>query len=183
MPSRAWCNTRGPTGVGKTYEAFEPVVDREVPPFSMLGDNRLTYEDSIQKTRNELTAALDNLSRAKRSPKTDIMNVFMLAQKVFQRDSRRHILLLLSDMIEDSESADLLNADISDVFIRHLIESRKKARQLPELPGTIVYVAGASAPNAHKMYEIERFWSEYVRATGAEMSPSNYGPALLHFDE
>jgi hypothetical protein len=114
---------------------------------------------------------------------TDITNAFMLAPKVFQHDARRHVLLLLSDMIEDSESVNLLNSDISDGFVRHFIESKKKAHQFPELPGTKVYVAGASAPSTQRMYEIERFWTAYVRATGAEMGYGNYGPTLLHFDD
>jgi hypothetical protein len=168
----------------ETFTRFRPVLDREIPAFNPFTDNKLQYEKRARQVRQEITEGLEKALTAPRSPRTDIMNSLVLAEKIFTADRRRRgVLVLLSDMLEDSEEYNFERLRITDEFTRRVIEDKRRRGQLPNLGGATVYVAGASGRTAGKAHEVQRFWLEYVKAANARLRPENYGPALVHFGE
>ena len=111
------------------------------------------------------------------------MNSLVLAEKIFAGDRRRRVLILLSDMLEDSEEYNFERIHVTEEFARQVIEDNRRPGQLPDLGGATVYVAGASARSASKVHEVQRFWLEYSKAANARLIPQNYGPALTNFNE
>ena len=168
----------------ETYTRFRPVVDRELPAFNPLTDNKLTYEKRVKEIRQEFPQAFETALAAPRSPRTDVMNTLVLAAQIFAGDPRhRRVLVILSDMLEDSNEYNFEQVRITDEFIKRVIDSRRQRGRLPDLGGATVYVAGASARTAEKAHQVQRFWLEYMKAANASLLPQNYGPALVHFNE
>ena len=167
----------------ETLTQFRPVLDRALPAFNGLTDNKLRHEKQRKQIQQELTAALDQALAAPRSPKTDILHALTLAEKVFHDEKRRHILVLLSDMLEDSEEYNFERLKVTDGFTRQVIDQQKKKGRLPDLGGAKVYVAGASAKSANTALDVQRFWLDYCKAANADLAPQNYGPALMNFEK
>ena len=87
----------------ETLTQFRPVLDRELPAFNPFTDNKLVHEKKLKQIHQELVGALTQALAATRSPKTDILHTLTLAEKIFHDEKRRRILVLVSDMLEDSE--------------------------------------------------------------------------------
>lgn len=167
----------------ETFTRFRPVIDEALPRFNWFTENKLRYEKKIKEIREKLAKALGEALTAPRSLKTDILNSLALAEKIFHNDKRRRILVILSDMLEDSENYNFERIKVNEDFTRRVIEEKHRKSQMPDLGGATVYVAGASAKSAGKAMEIQRFWIEYCKAANGNLSPQNYGPALINFDE
>lgn len=167
----------------RTYTRFQPLVDQELPKFNWFSDNSLTYSHKTETIRAELRHAVDTLFLDKRTPKTELLDSIDLAAKIFHNDVRRPVLVLISDMLEDSEVANFESRAISERLASHLVEQRRRHNDLPDLHGAEVYVAGASATNSLKAREVERFWVEYIKCANGKLSPEHYGPALFGFNE
>jgi hypothetical protein len=158
-------------------------VDRTIPTFSILSDNRRRYRTQI------LPAAVEQLSKdfeqilaGPCSQNTPILDTISLAGKVLGDEGRRRVLVILSDMLEDSDDYDFLHLRLSEEALERVIRTRAAAHALPDLGGVTVYVAGAHAPTARKRREIERFWTAYFAATGATLNSRHYGPSLIGFE-
>lgn len=168
----------------ETYTRFRPVLDQPLPTFNPFTDNKLRYEKQLKAIRQEVTQALETTLTASRSAKTDVLNSLTLAAQIFQGDARQHrVLVLLSDMLEDSDEYRFEQVKITDAFIKQVIDSRQKRGRIPDLGGATVYVAGASARTAAKVQEVQQFWVAYMQAAHARLLPHNYGPALVNFNE
>jgi hypothetical protein len=169
-----------------TETEFTLWVDRVLPPRHWLTDNKLDYEKDFsterEKMNSEVTEAMSAFSQ-ERTPKTEILGTLTLAEKFFDSDQRRPVLVLLSDMLEDSGEYDFERTNITPAFTQKLIEAQRTQHRLPNLRRALVYVAGASAKTPKKMAEIETFWIAYAQAVNADLRPYNYGPALLTFSE
>lgn len=181
----------------ETFTQFRPLIDESLPAFSFISDNVSDYDKKMNQTKEKLSKAIDNSLKAPRSQKTDILNTLALADKVFHGDpglpkgfwlwktleNRRRILVLLSDMLEDSEAYNFEKVRVDEKFTGRVIEERHRKGQMPDLGGAKVYVAGASAKSAGRALEVQRFWVEYCKAARGNLAPQNYGPALINFDE
>lgn len=161
----------------RTYTAFQPLIDLELAAFDPWHDNRLRYAREREAEHEELRAAIDRLLALDRSPNTDVLNAVALAAKVFATDQRRPVLVLLSDMIEDSSDYDFDTMAVNRQFAERLVAQQTTAGDLPDLHGAAVYVAGASAATAKRAHAIEAFWKAYL--TAAKGRIVWYGPALL----
>jgi len=166
----------------ETFTRFRPAVDRELPVFS-LSENRLRFNLDLARIRGEITTAIDRALEAPPSAHTDILNTMLLAQKIFEGDPRRRVLVLLSDMIEDSPAYNFEREAISEAFTERVIADRRDEGRLPDLGGAHVYVAGASARTAERALAVQDFWMAYVTAAGGTLENRHYAPALLAFDE
>jgi hypothetical protein len=167
----------------ETFTAFRPVLDKEIPPFNALTDNKMKYDRQVKAIREEISAGLDKAIEGPRSPKTDIMNTLAIAEKIFAGDPRGRVLVLLSDMLEDSDDYNFERIAVNDEFVKRVIEKNRKLGRLPDLGGAAVHVAGASAQTAGRAHDVQRFWLEYVKAANGRLRPQDYEPALTHFTE
>jgi hypothetical protein len=171
------------TITGRSYIDFKPAVDAEIPKQS-IWVNRITYEQKRAKTRKNIKTEVDRLLSAKRgTPRTEIINSLNIADKIFHNEKRRKILIILSDMIQDSREHKFDRVKVTNKYITKIIRDRKKQNLIPDLETVKVYVAGASASNSKKYRSIEKFWNRYFVATGADFSLHRYGHSLLEFEK
>lgn len=166
-------------------------VHMEVPVPTFHAKNEFYRKPERRRARAAACALVDEayatLAAALRTPrpdvkKTHIMASLVLADRVFRKLSRpRNIVVLLSDMLEDSDRYDFeeiaLNADAR----ARIIAAERSANRLPELAGAHVYVVGASAGNDDRIFAVRDFWLEYFKAAGAQLLPEDYGP-LIKFE-
>lgn len=167
----------------RTYTGFRPVLDSEIPRFSYWRDNKLVHEAQLKQANTTFAAKLNHSLVSVRPRSTDIFGAIVEAAKVFQGETREPVLVLLSDMLEDSESYDFEKLAITDKFTQRVIAEAKGDGRLPDLRGASVYVAGASARTTRKAFDVEKFWLAYFKAANARLTSTNYGPALMNFAE
>ena len=171
------------TITGRSYIDFKPAVDAEIPKQS-LWVNRITYEQKTAKTKKDIETAVERLLARKRgTPHTEIINSLNIADKIFHNEKRQKILIILSDMVQDSREYNFERVKVTDRYISKIISVRKKQNLIPKLNNVKVYVAGASASNSKKFRSIEKFWNRYFAVSGADFSSHRYGHSLLEFEK
>jgi hypothetical protein len=171
------------TITGRSFIDFKPVVDAEIPKHS-IWVNRISFEKKLTNTKKDIQTKVESLLAHKRgTPRTEIINSLNIADNLFHNDKRRKILVILSDMIQDSKEYNFAAVKVTDRYISKIIKVRKKKKLIPKLNNVKVYVAGASAPNPKKFRSIEKFWKRYFVASGADFSSHRYGHSLLEFEK
>jgi hypothetical protein len=171
------------TITGRSFIDFKPVVDAEIPKKS-LWVNRISFEQNLAKAKAEIKKGVEGLlSRKKGTPHTEILNSLNIADTIFHNEKRQKVLVILSDMVQDSREYNFERVKVTDAYISNIIKHRKKNNLIPDLKGVKVYVAGASADEAKKFRSIEKFWNNYFKSTGADFSSHRYGHSLLEFEK
>jgi hypothetical protein len=171
------------TITGRSYIDFKPVVDAEIPKQS-LWVNRISYEQNLAKTKKDIQTKVEKLlSRKRGTPRTEIINSLNIADKIFHNEKRQKILIILSDMIQDSKEYNFERVKVTDQYTSQIIRKRQKQNLIPKLNSVKVYVAGASATDSKKFRSIEKFWNRYFVACGADFSLHRYGHSLLEFEK
>ncbi|MGD2270788.1 MAG: hypothetical protein PVI06_10360 [Desulfobacterales bacterium] len=171
------------TITSRSYIEFKPVVDEEIPK-QTIWVNRIQFEQSLAKTKKNIRTEVDRLlSRRRGTPYTEILNSLNIADTIFHNEKRQKILVILSDMVQDSKQYKFDRARVSNKYINNIIRYRQKQKLVPNLSHVKVYVAGASAKDSRKFRSIEKFWARYFAATGADFSPHRYGHSLLEFEK
>jgi hypothetical protein len=167
----------------RSYIDFKPVVDVEIPKQS-IWVNRISFEQNLSGTKDKIRKQVDNLmSRKKGTPRTEILNSLNIADTIFHNEKRKKVLVIFSDMIQDSKEYNFDRTKVTDAYTADIIKYRKKNKLIPNLNGVKVYVAGASADEARKFRSIERFWNNYFKVSGADYSTHRYGHSLLEFEK
>jgi len=170
------------TITGRSFIDFKPVVDAEIPKQS-IWVNRISYEQNLSKTKKNINAQVERLlSRKRGTPHTEILNSLNIADTIFHNEKRSKLLVILSDMVQDSKEINFDRVKITDTYTAKLIEYRRKHKLIPNLSGVKVYVAGASSDEAQKYRSIEKFWRRYFKVAGADFSQHRYGHSLLEFE-
>ncbi len=168
---------------GRSFIDFKPVVDMQIPKKSVWV-NRIQYERTLTETKDKIRREVERLlSQKKGTPRTEILNSLNIADTIFHKEKREKILVLLSDMIQDSREYDFSSTKITNHYINKVIRYRQKKRLIPNLSGVRVYVAGASSPDSHKYRTIEKFWARYFEKAGADYSHHRYGHTLISFEK
>jgi hypothetical protein len=171
------------TITGRSFIDFKPVVDVEIPKQSVWV-NRISFEQNLTKTKDKIKKQVEGLmSRKKGTPRTEILNSLNIADTIFHNEKRHKILVILSDMVQDSKEYNFSRVKVTDTYIASIIKYRQKNNLIPNLKGVKVYVAGASADEARKFRSIEKFWNSYFEVTGADFSNHRYGHSLLEFEK
>lgn len=155
-------------------------------------DNSLLIKDAQEKADAQLKAKKAELvkkvegvfaAKEKKIMKTDLMSSLALAQNAFQSYRRgKAILVIFSDMIEDSGRYNFYQENLTDQRIEAIIEAEKTRGRLPDLQGVKVYIVAASDENSSKFFEVQKFWLKYFSACGANLTKENYSNTLLKFE-
>jgi hypothetical protein len=171
------------TITSRSYIDFKPVVDEDIPKES-IWVNRIQYEQNVAKTQKNIRKEVNRLlSRKRGTPYTEILNSLNIADTIFHNEKKRQkILVILSDMVQDSKEYKFDRVKVSNKYINNVIRQRKKQDLIPDLSDVKIYVAGASASDSKKFRSIEKFWSRYFAATGADFSTHRYGHSLIEFE-
>jgi hypothetical protein len=171
------------TITGRSYIDFKPVVDAEIPKQS-LWVNRISYEQNMAKTKKDIQTEVEKLlSRRRGTPRTEIINSLNIADKIFHNEKRQKILIILSDMVQDSKEYNFERVKVTNQYTSQIIRKRQEQNLIPKLDSVKVYVAGASAADPKKFRSIEKFWNRYFVACGADFSLHRYGHSLLEFEK
>ncbi len=176
----------------KTLTDFRPLVEASLPAkpeFNGWLNNVLKYKRQAKEFEAQALEVKEKIRTdvahvfAKRysSPQTDIFSSLLIAQKLFHDESRRKVLVLMSDMIEDNPPYDFERLSWSSATIEKTLSELDARGLIPKLPGVCIFVSGASAKSAALAENIGRFWQAYFRRTGADMDPSRYAHVLLHW--
>lgn len=176
----------------RTLTDFRPLVEATLPPrpqFNGWLDNVLKYNRQTKDVETQVLQAKDKLATdvarvfTKRysSQQTDILSSLLIAQKLFHDESRRKVLVLMSDMIEDNPPLRFDRISWSPTTIDTLLAELEARSLIAKLAGVCVYVSGASAKSADLAENIGRFWQAYFQRTGADMDLARYAHVLLHW--
>ncbi|MDY6792356.1 MAG: hypothetical protein SWH54_13935 [Thermodesulfobacteriota bacterium] len=166
-----------------SYIDFKPAVDAEFPK-QTIWDNRLQYEQKLAKTKKNVRQSVERLlSRKKGTPYTEILNSLNVADTLLHKEKRKKILVILSDMLQDSKQYKFERYKITNKYIANVIRNQKRQNLIPNLADVKVYVAGASASNSKKFRSIQKFWARYFTESKADFSTHRYGHSLLEFEK
>jgi hypothetical protein len=171
------------TITGRSYIDFKPTVDVEIPKKS-IWVNRIQFERKLTEAKEEIRMKVEGLLSHKRgTPRTEILNSLNIADTIFHNEKRQKILVVLSDMIQDSREYNFAHVQVTDTYINKVIRYRQKHNLIPNLTDVKVYVAGASGADSNKFRSVERFWARYFEKSGADFSPHRYGHSLISFEK
>jgi len=171
------------TITSRSYIDFKATVDEEIPKKTLL-DNRLEFERSLTHSKEKIRGEVNKLLSQKRgSGLTEILESLNIADTIFHDEKERQkILVIFSDMIQDSKEYKFDRDEITDEYINNVIAHREKNNLLPNLTGVKIYVAGASAAESNRFRAIQTFWARYFTKIGADFSPHRYGHSLISFE-
>ncbi len=171
------------TITSQSYIEFKPTVDEEIPR-KTVWDNRLQYERRLTQTREKIRGEVNKLLSQKQGTLlTEILDSLNIADTIFHEEKdRQKILVILSDMIQDSKEYKFDSDKMTDEYINKVIQYRQKNKLMPNLKGVKVYVAGASAADSDKFRAVQTFWAHYFGESGADFSPHRYGHSLINFE-
>ncbi len=166
-----------------SYIDFKPTVDEEIPK-KTIWDNRLQFERNLTHAKEKIQTEVNKLlSHRGGSPLTEILDSLNIADTIFHDEKERQkVLVILSDMIQDSKEYKFDKDKITDEYISKVITYRRKNSLMPNLTGVKVYVAGASATDSDKFREVQTFWARYFTESGADFSAYRYGHSLINFE-
>jgi hypothetical protein len=176
----------------KTLTEFRPFVEVTLPgrpQFNGWMDNVLKHkrqlkdvDDEIAKLKDRIGTEISHVFKTPNaSPHTDIFSSLLIAQKVFDREPRRKVLVLMSDMIEDNPPYQFDRMTWTPGTIDKVLTDLDGQKLIPQLADVCVYVSGVSAKSAALAESIGRFWYAYFKRTGADLEPSRYAHVLLHW--
>jgi len=127
-------------------------------------------EKKIGETRVTLLAQVGQfLDQPMSTSHTTIFQALGNAAQTMAGDDQRKILIILSDMIEDSGTANFDRTPPNASYTQKEIERQRNIGTLPDLAAVRIYVAGAHASTPEAMSAIHNFWDAYFTAAGGEL--------------
>jgi len=168
--------------VNYEFEKFNPGTDNSL----IINSKRKVAASLLQTKKDSIIKVVDSLLfKPKRKIMwTEIIASLGVVERIFKTlPQQRKILIIFSDMIEESSFANFQQNQINEKWIDKFILKQKKANLLPDLKNVKVYVVGAQASSTKKYNGIKNFWIKYFNETGANLLPQNYGAALIRFNE
>ncbi|MCL4354536.1 hypothetical protein M1349_03655, partial [Patescibacteria group bacterium] len=151
----------------KSVSELNLSVEYEFPVINSKTDTEIfkrkakEQSDSILNVKRDsiLTVADSILFKPKRKILfTEIMGSLQVAERVFKSFPQpRKILVVFSDMIEDSKHYNFERENLSSQRINQIINREKKDNLLPNISGVKIYVAGATAKDSERYNNIKNF--------------------------
>jgi hypothetical protein len=176
----------------KTLTEFRPLVEADLPArpqFNGWVNNVMKHNKEKKETEARIiqvkeslrTQTTEALSRKYQARYTDIFSSLLLAEKIFSAESRRKVLIMMSDMIEDYPPYAFDRMTWTPNTTQKLLADLEGRKMIPDLSGVCVYVSGVSAPSAELARHIGGFWYAYFKKAKADLNPSRYAHVLLHW--
>lgn len=167
-------------------------VDKAFPVYNQWETNPMDHEIVIKDATEQVCKAAHRLIfQSNPGKRTDLMNAFQLVDKMLNGErcgSAQHkVLIVFSDMIEQSQRYDFLSERLTRRRCDQIIQRERKAGYLPNLHGVRVWVAGATAStrggvDPRKIHDIQEFWITYFKACGADLASDRYAATLINFE-
>jgi hypothetical protein len=165
-------------------------VNESFPIYNPFIMNKENFKRKLNKQKEKVKAQVDSLIFSSSTPMTDLLNAFQAADKILNgelyKDDTCKILVIFSDMIEETKSYNFKKEKLTSKRIEQIINELKKENKLPNLKGVKVWVAGAGVEIGgglppEKIYEIENFWMRYFKECGADLTKDRYSTTLINF--
>jgi hypothetical protein len=167
------------------------IQEKKIVPVEIPKDTNILIEMRIRKDKaNELKKkkeeiekiVKDSLENQKRRIfKTDILSSLNMAdERIFRVADFKEfnkMLVIMSDMIEDSKELNFEKENLTSEKINNIINWRKNNGLIPNLKDVKVYVVGAYAKTPEKFRQIREFWFKYFSEAGAILLVENYSPS------
>ena len=178
--------------VNEAFPEFAPLDKMGNPTDNPLLVKKAKKEadEGLERKKEDLVKIANYILFAKRDNRkrilhTDIMSSLHVAEeKAFKNYNRdKAILVILSDMIEDSSEYNFEKENLKDRRIEEIIKREKTRNRMPDLKGVKVYVVAAGAGGSKRFFTIQNFWFRYFSECGANLSKENYGSVLMSCDE
>jgi len=155
--------------------------------FNPMAENKLDYERRIRQQRDAVMKTAEALVRKPPSGRLghNIIDSMQLAESAFATfRGDRELLVIFSDMIEQSKRYDFTGENLTAARIDQIINQERAAGRVPDLRGVEVCVVGAGASPTgglatERLLAIRQFWLTYFKATGAHLPKERYSSALL----
>lgn len=169
-------------GIQYEFHTFKPSTDN---PLYQKGEKNAFYE-KFTRLKDSLFHRSDSILKQfnKHIMKTEIISALSVAARVFKTyQQERKILVIMSDMVEESDKYNFRRENLTNKRIDQIIQYEKRENYLPELKKVKIYVSGAASRNTKRFLQIRNFWAKYFEACGANLASKNYGSILIKFDE
>ena len=188
----AWASTSGllrgdAIGSDVLNASTTPIRGAIPPPDSIMSDEETHQKKEVAPAVSAARKQFDQVLAGPASNRTEILNALSVAARVLDsgeaKEAKRKVLVIFSDMVEESQLYNFHRDELSDTRISAIIAAERAGGRLPDLKGVRVWKAGASTLNVSdvKQRQIQKFWVQYFAATGAEMNPAHYGASLVDF--
>lgn len=171
---------------GNTLRDADLRVRVLVPAGSWTDSPRRTKRE-MRNMREKAVQGCTEIIAKGYSDASDLMNAFRFAETVLKGESKAKIsiLVVFSDMVEQTSRYDFLKERLTQERIQEIIETERKAGRLPDLKGIDVWVTGLGcslkADSLNKEEEVKAFWLAYFHACGARTSKHRLGASLINF--
>jgi hypothetical protein len=137
------------------------------------------HERQVQEARERLIREAGELiTRDANAARTAIFESVRVVAPLMTADDRRDVLVVLSDMLEDSNAADFEARPPDDRFTEREIARQRAAHVLPALTGVTVCAAGVVSSPPERAASVERFWRAYFAAAGARVADGAFARTL-----
>jgi hypothetical protein len=169
-----------------------PLAHSTVPinePFKprSAAESNLYYQRRIRAHRARVLQLARSILDKRRSdrPGSHIFEALHLAERIFATyQDRQKLLVVFSDMIEQSHRYDFAQENLTQERIASIIEAERDAMRIPDLRDVEVCVTGAGASTAggipsEQILAIRDFWLRYFGVAGANLPKVRYGATLL----
>lgn len=146
-------------------------------------EKRIRAEVSARKEQIESRLA-EFVSQPAKAKKTEILAGLQNAGKVIRQLGReRAVIVVFSDMVEESQALDLSRAVPSGERAAKWLEEARQKGLVPDLQGAEIYVVAPSGAESSQWSALQGFWSACFRVAGASLRPENYSSSLPAFRE
>lgn len=161
---------------------------------SNIAPSKVTFDTNLRLRRKLEKDAAEELKRKKEEIykrveeilsrqirkvyRTDILSSLnMVDERIFRtHDDQKYIkmLVIMSDMVEDSEVYNFEKQPLNMSKIGEIIQKRKEINLIPNLINVKIYIVGANAISVEKYNDIKKFWYLYFKESGALLLEENY---------
>jgi hypothetical protein len=188
------------TGVREQYMKDFKTILKSIHPGDAIAADRISessasgstlpinkeFESTLKSNRFKTSKAIANileeadgiLKRPDKVKYTDILGSLQIAERIFATYGKeRNILVIMSDMVEDSSNYNFDKEKLTDKRIMEIINREKKANRLPDLQNVKVYAVKSATGQSREIYTcIENFWMRYFKECGGQINKAQYGP-------
>jgi len=160
-----------------------------LPKYDPSQSNPLLHQREMKSAKRSLLEQVDQLVHQTPPTKnTAILDALYVSRKSLQsreaRQGAHRIMIVFSDMVEDSARANFERQPLGESRINVLLTAEERSGRLPDLKGIDVWVAGATPDRTmpeDRIRAIETFWHAYFLRCGGVLPPDRYAPALVNF--
>jgi hypothetical protein len=134
------------------------------------GDKRRL--DRFRMVATQMAGTFFDPDQSRKIMSTDLFHTLTRAADYARAgNGRKTTVVLLSDMLQSTREVNMERA--GGIPSTVWINAMKSQQRLPDLAGVCVFVAGADPTTNHGAL-VRVFWSQYFKATGANLPPENY---------